>query len=202
MDLLFWNQKKADLTLRHTTNLYLNKYVYRLVVEIPPRLTPEHKQFYQNIIYIQETIPDIKLRVSHQTIQIYSNLEDQLKGMVNTYPLSLVSLSYPASDNAEIALLAGGYVIQSTQFKYKLHVPAQKVPPEIKESILSYLQNQHGVKITEALRDALIGELPNTSLKHSSIWRTVIYSNDDSVALYLTLLCPGFINKIQNIHQP
>lgn len=241
MDLLFWNQKRADLKLVHTTNLFFNEYVYRLVVHAPrgryayldgdiakhhqekyanatgylsrfgapivntpPVLAPIDIIHIENIRTIRKTIPDIKIHVEFPYVQLYAKSEAHLKDICDKYidPSAMVSLSFPESERAESALLTGGCIKKSSKFKYKLHVPAQKVKPEIKDCILAYLEDHPDAKITESLHTALIGAMWNKLQKHTSIWRTVIYTNDESVALYLSLLCPGFINKIQIIHQP
>lgn len=142
----------------------------------------------------------VKLRVEEPRIQIYAETDKQLHDLVNkhfdtAHSIYVESVSGPEDAVAE-SILNSGAIIRKTDlgYKYKVILRDGKYDTQIKESLLSYLNNlgPDDVKLSKTGFEML-------QKSSSFIWNLYFFTNDPSVTTFLNLISPGIVSNIHEL---
>jgi len=142
----------------------------------------------------------LKLRVEEPRIQIYANSVDKLEQLVTNYfdsswNIFVESVSGPADAIAE-SVLNSGAIIRKTDvgYRYKIIIRDGRYSPEVKTSLLNYLDNvgTENIKLSPSGRQAL-------EKNSVYIWNMYLYTNDPSIVDFLTIICPGIVSNCHEL---
>jgi hypothetical protein len=156
-------------------------------------------EFLETVKSIKNSIVNIKIRVEEPSIQIYaeSNLDLQniVKHNETKFKQYAKSVFGPENEDSE-AILNSGCIIRHTEIKYKYKITIRdgRYSQDIKQSILSYLNNMDAdqLQITASAKRVL------GTASHSFVWGCYFYTNDLGIVTFLRLIAP---NLISNIHE-
>jgi hypothetical protein len=136
-----------------------------------------------------------KVRVEEPNVQIYSTSEHDLYQFVEALPDQfrkyINSITKPKNSHEQQMLESGKKIMKKKPtYKYKISFKDGQFAPEIKHSVLNYLDG--------------LGDLVRTpahfrrefTKSYASTWDTYIYSNDVNIITFLQLINPGLIRSI------
>jgi hypothetical protein len=142
----------------------------------------------------------IKLRVEEPMVQIYADSDAALQMFVNKHFSSnqktyVRSISGPVDSAAEAVLNSGAIIRKENNgYQYKIILKDGRYTPEIKQSLLNYLENQgpEQIQIPRSARNML-------SKSTGFIWNLYFYSNDANIITFLNLISPGIVSNYHKL---
>ena len=141
-----------------------------------------------------------KFRIEEPMVQIYSETEDQLRGIVKQFTPSLVgnikSISFPESLEQSALLQQDKILVsplQKSGYSHKVMLRDGQYDTSTKQQLLDYFNNLGDqVRLTEGTRRML--SAPNTFL-----WSGYFYTNDISLITFVSLINPKIVGKIHEL---
>ena len=137
----------------------------------------------------------IKIRIEEPCLSLYSDNIEELCKFADEVPATfrkyLKEITVPRNDKEKDLLLAGKKIMRTKpKFRYKINFRDGKYSALTREQILNYLESLDKlVQIPKHCREEL-------QKRFDSVWDAYIYSNDNSIVTFISLIEPRLIRSI------